>query len=103
MKVCKQCGSLLTYGVIAIALLVSILAAFLPSEQVHALAYVSRFFEIMIPFLAVGALIQYLTCQRLGKLPAYSFIGLALPLRFLPIYCRVNICICSHTSVIFLK
>ena len=56
------------YTVIGIALAVSLLASILSSTspsttQAHSLqmlGQVSRFFEIMIPFLAVGCLIKYL-------------------------------------------
>jgi hypothetical protein len=48
------------YSVIGIAVVVSLLAALLPQEQLHSLGLVSRFFEIMIPFLAVGSLVKYL-------------------------------------------
>ena len=48
------------YSVIGIAVAVSLLAALLPQENLPTLGLVSRFFEIMMPFLAVGALIKYL-------------------------------------------
>ena len=56
----KQCGQLFKYGILGIALLVAILATILPPAQLQVLSFVSRFFEIMIPFLAVGALVKYL-------------------------------------------
>ena len=48
------------YSVIGIALAVSLLASFVPPAHLQALGQVSRFFEIMIPFLAVGCLVKYL-------------------------------------------
>ncbi|MBM93205.1 MAG: hypothetical protein CMF51_00430 [Legionellales bacterium] len=56
------------YTIVGIALVVSLLASILSStspsgSQAHSLqmlGMVSRFFEIMIPFLAVGSLIKYL-------------------------------------------
>ena len=48
------------YSVVGIALAIALLASFLPQEHLQALGLISRFFEIMIPFLAVGALIKYL-------------------------------------------
>lgn len=48
------------YTVVGIAVVVSMLAALLPQEQLQSLGLVSRFFEIMIPFLAVGCLLKYL-------------------------------------------
>lgn len=48
------------YSVIGIAVVVALLASFLPQDNLHYLGPVSRFFDIMIPFLAVGALVKYL-------------------------------------------
>ena len=59
MKNCRLCFK---YGILGIALVVAILATILPPQQLQVLSFVSRFFEIMIPFLAVGALIKYLCC-----------------------------------------
>jgi hypothetical protein len=47
-------------AIVGVALLVAVLAVVLPHEKLIYLGYVSRFFEIMLPFLAVGALIKYL-------------------------------------------
>jgi hypothetical protein len=58
----NKSGIYFKYGILGMALLVSILATILPPEHLQVLSMVSRFFEIMIPFLAVGALIKYLCC-----------------------------------------
>lgn len=50
---------------IAVALILGFLAVFLPPENIHFVILISRFFEVMIPILAVGALIKYLcSCYK---------------------------------------
>jgi hypothetical protein len=46
--------------VLIIAVLMGILVSVLPQEHLANLFYVSRFIEVMIPILGVGALIKYL-------------------------------------------
>jgi hypothetical protein len=48
--------------VLILALLMSILGSVLPLEKMHDFMLVMRFFENMIPILAVGALLRYVTC-----------------------------------------
>ena len=43
-----------------LALLVAVLVSVLPKEQLVYLVNITRFFEVMIPILAVGALLKYL-------------------------------------------
>lgn len=57
--VCKGC-KIVGAGIIIIALLQAILVSVLPAEYLGVMAGVSRFFEVMIPILAVGALLKYL-------------------------------------------
>lgn len=45
--------------VIAIALVLAIAATLMPPEKLANIIYVSRFFDVMLPVLAVGALIKY--------------------------------------------
>lgn len=45
---------------VVLALVLGVLVSILPSEQLMNLAYVTRFFEVQIPILAVGALLKYL-------------------------------------------
>ena len=45
-----------------LAIIVAVLVNMLPKEQMVYLVNVTRFFEIMIPILAVGALFKYLCC-----------------------------------------
>ena len=47
---------------IVIALALAVFAALATQAQLMHLIYVSRFFDIMLPVLAVGALIKYLCC-----------------------------------------
>lgn len=48
--------------VLAIAVVIGIAVSTLPQEKLVSLYYVSRFVEVMIPILGVGALIKYLFC-----------------------------------------
>lgn len=54
---CKKMGMGL---ILVIALLMGVLVVTLPPEKLEYLVLVSRFFEAMMPVLAVGALIKYL-------------------------------------------
>lgn len=53
-------GKIFTYIIIAVALMMAIFASFLPPERLDSIILVSRFFDIMLPVLAVGALIKYI-------------------------------------------
>ncbi len=44
-----------------IAILLAILAIILSPNQIQYVMFISRFFEVMVPILGVGALIKYLT------------------------------------------
>jgi len=55
-----MCGKIFTVGVILIAVLMAVLATILPPEHIDYVIVVSRFFDIMLPVLAVGALLKYL-------------------------------------------
>ena len=59
-------GKILTTLVILVAIILGLLASFWPEERLQDIVYVSRFFDIMIPVLAVGALIKYL-CHKCEK------------------------------------
>lgn len=53
--------------VIIIALVLAIAATIMPPEKLASIIYVSRFFDVMLPILAVGALIKYIVvggCHR---------------------------------------
>jgi hypothetical protein len=58
-----MCGKFLAIIAIVVAVVLAALASFLPATQIDYVIAVSRFFDIMIPVLAVGALIKYL-CKR---------------------------------------
>jgi hypothetical protein len=62
-----MCNKILAAVTAIIALILAILAVSLQPEQLRSVILVSRFFEVMIPVLAVGALIRYLTyCPNAG-------------------------------------
>jgi hypothetical protein len=58
-----MCGKIFAVIIIIIALLLAIFASVLPQEKLNGVIYITRFFDIMLPVLAVGALIKYL-CGR---------------------------------------
>lgn len=60
-------GKIFIYIIIAIALIMAILASVLPPEHLDSVIFVSRFFDIMLPVLAVGALIKYIACCGSSK------------------------------------
>lgn len=55
-----MCNKIIAILSILIAVVLAILAVALPAEDVTTIIIISRFFEVMIPVLAVGALIKYL-------------------------------------------
>lgn len=59
-----MCGRILAVVFIGLALLLAILASMLPQDRLASIIYISRFFDIMIPVLAVGALIKYLCMHK---------------------------------------
>lgn len=55
-----MCGKLFAFIFFIIALALALLASILPQNQLASIIYASRFFEVMVPVLAVGALLKYL-------------------------------------------
>jgi hypothetical protein len=53
--------------VIIVAVIIAIIASIAKPDYVDYIVVISRFFDIMLPILAVGALIKYLCCPRGGK------------------------------------
>jgi hypothetical protein len=62
-----MCRKFFPAVVIVIAVLMAIAASLAKPESVDTIVMVSRFFDIMLPILAVGALIKYLSCSSLHK------------------------------------
>jgi hypothetical protein len=60
----RMCNKVLAIVFIVIALLLALLASVLPQDKLVSVIYISRFFDIMLPVLAVGALIKYLWTHR---------------------------------------
>jgi hypothetical protein len=50
--------------IIIIAIILAIAASVAKPDYVDYIVVISRFFDIMLPILAVGALIKYLCCHR---------------------------------------
>lgn len=55
-----MCGKIFAIIIVLIALAVALLASFLPLEHISYAMLTSKFFDIMLPILAVGALLKYL-------------------------------------------
>ena len=55
-------GKIFSTVVVIIALVLAVLASVWPQERLADIIYVSRFFDVMLPVLGVGALIKYLCC-----------------------------------------
>lgn len=59
-----MCGKIFALVFIVIALLLAIFASILPQERLTSIIYITRFFDIMLPVLAVGALVKYLCMHK---------------------------------------
>lgn len=57
------CNKMFSYFFPVVALLIAVLVSVLPKENLIYLVNITRFFEVMLPVLAVGALIKYITCS----------------------------------------
>lgn len=57
-------GKFIAVVFLIIALLMGVAVSVLPQDRLADLFFVSRFIEVMIPVLAVGALVKYLFCNR---------------------------------------
>lgn len=55
-----SCCKVLAIVAVVVAVVLAALASFLPADQIDYVVATSRFFDIMLPVLAVGALIKYL-------------------------------------------
>lgn len=55
-----MCSRVFAVIFVIVALLLAIVASVLPQDRLASIIYVTRFFDIMLPVLAVGALIKYL-------------------------------------------
>jgi hypothetical protein len=65
----KKC---FTKTVVVLAALMGLSAVFLPPQYIDSLILFSKFFEAMIPVLAVGALVKYLLCCPACKSDEHS-------------------------------
>ena len=55
-----MCGKIGSFIVVIIALAMAIAASVIKPESIDSIIRISRFFDVMLPVLAVGALIKYL-------------------------------------------
>ena len=63
-KSCKACCKILIGAIIFIALVAAVAVSAAPQQTMPYLVFVSRFFDVMIPVLGVGALLKYLLCHH---------------------------------------
>ena len=59
-----MCVKILSGVIIVIAVALGLLATVLPPDRIDYVVTVSRFFDIMLPILAVGALLRYLCSPK---------------------------------------
>ena len=57
-----MCHKVYSLIVVIVAIILALLAVVLPQGPQAYLSAIMKFFEVMIPVLAVGALIKYLCC-----------------------------------------
>jgi hypothetical protein len=57
-----MCSKIVSTVVIVIALALAIVVSLWHQQGLTYIMFVSRFFDVMLPVLAVGALIKYLVC-----------------------------------------
>ncbi len=55
-----KCNKIWAIIIIVIALILAILATVWPQDRLTDIIYVTRFFDVMLPVLAFGALVKYL-------------------------------------------
>jgi len=64
-KHCKhKCCKILIGTIITIALLLALAVSFGQQQAMTYVIFASRFFDVMLPILAVGALLKYLLCHK---------------------------------------
>jgi hypothetical protein len=56
----RTCRKIVSTVVIVVALVLAIVVSVLPQQSLSYIIFVSRFFDVMLPILAVGALLKYL-------------------------------------------
>ena len=61
-----KCNRVLNFTIFTVAIILAILVSVWPHERMTEILYATRFFEVMLPVLAVGALIKYL-CSGNGE------------------------------------
>lgn len=58
----KMCNKITAVVVIVLALAMAVTVSVWPQQSLTFVVFVSRFFDVMLPILAVGALLKYLIC-----------------------------------------
>ncbi|OGT31703.1 MAG: hypothetical protein A3E87_02905 [Gammaproteobacteria bacterium RIFCSPHIGHO2_12_FULL_35_23] len=60
-------SKLWAFIVVIVAIVIAVLAILLPQTALKPIFVITTFFDVMIPILAVGALIKYLSCCSKSK------------------------------------
>ena len=61
-----KCKRVLNFSIFTVAIALAVLVTVWPHERMTEILYATRFFEVMLPVLAVGALVKYL-CYGSGN------------------------------------
>lgn len=84
-----MCNKILAAATVLIALILAVLAISLQVDQVKPIIEISRFFEVMIPVLAVGALLRYVAhcphAYMMNTIMSACFLFIALVLGILTV------------------
>jgi hypothetical protein len=62
MDMHKTCNKIVATIVIIVALVLAVVVSVWHQQGLAFIVFVSRFFDVMLPVLAVGALLKYLIC-----------------------------------------
>ena len=60
-------SKLWAFVVVLVAIVIAVLAIVLPQTSLKPIFVITTFFDVMIPILAVGALVKYLCCCKGGR------------------------------------
>lgn len=62
-----KCKRILNTTIFTVAIILAIMVTVWPHERMTEILYATRFFEVMLPVLAVGALVKYLCSGSSGE------------------------------------
>jgi hypothetical protein len=62
----NMCKKVVSIIVIIVSLALAVAVNFIPQQSLNYIISVTKFFDVMLPVLAVGALLKYLICGNCG-------------------------------------